>query len=75
MYNNIIKLYKCHFSETRQRCSTHLINEGVIVEEGMVSIMTQVVGPSSNNRLAPQFECRVDSNRRRDYSPCKLTFI
>ena len=56
-------------AETTGRCGVHLINEGVIVANGMVSIMTQVTGPSAANRLDAQFECRVD--RSRSYSPCK----
>ena len=61
-----------NLTEVRERCAVHLINEGVVVESGLVSIMVQVTGPSSANRLSPQFECRVDSNRRRNYMPCKL---
>ena len=54
--------------ETTGRCSAHLINEGVVVENGIVTIMVQVTGPSSENRLSdPQFECRLDSS---DYVAC-----
>ena len=61
-----------NLTETRQKCAVHLINEGVVVENGLVSITVQVTGPSSANRLSSQFECRVDSNRYHNYMPCKL---
>lgn len=66
--------YSCNddfiLTETIHRCSAHLINEGVVIANGVVSIMVQVTGPSSVNRLDAQFECKVD--RSGSFSPCKL---
>ena len=56
--------------ETTGFCDAHLINEGVVIEDGVVTIMLQVTGPSRENRLSdPQFECRVDSS---NFFNCKL---
>ena len=61
-------------AEVRDQCSVHLINEGVVVENGLVTVMVQATGPSFDNRLSnPQFECRVD--RRGGFNPCKLMII
>lgn len=66
MHMNIIRYY----TETAGVCSAHLIGDGVSVENGTVSILLQPTGPSEENRLS-EFECRVDSRRRRDFFSCK----
>ena len=57
-------------TETTGICYAHLIGEGVVVDNGTISILLQATGPSEGARLS-EFECRVDSNRNSDYFSCK----
>jgi hypothetical protein len=55
--------------ETTGRCAVHLIGQGVIVEDGFVTILFQPTGPSEETRLT-EFECRIDSNVMEDFFLC-----
>ena len=55
--------------ETTGRCAAHLIGQGVVVENGIVTILLQPTGPSQATRLS-EFECRIDSNAMEDFFIC-----